>query len=128
MRFLLDTHAFLWWLFDDPRLSANARDIIADADNSILVSSASGWEISTKHRLGRLPVASELARDITGWVERARFEELPIRLAHAQRAGSWAQSHRDPFDRMLAAQCALEEIPLVSRDPAFSAFGIRLIW
>ena len=128
MRFLLDTHALLWWLFDDPRLSSTTRDIVGDGANDILVSSASAWEICTKHRLGRLPAASELARDVAGWVERARFTELPIRFAHAQRAGSWPQAHRDPFDRMLAAQAALEELPLISRDPALSAFGIRLIW
>ena len=128
MRFLLDTHAFLWWLFDDPRISTTAREIVADPENDILISSASGWEISTKHRLGRLAVANELVRDLRGWVERARFRELPISLAHAQRAGGWPQAHRDPFDRMLAAQSALEELPLISRDPALAAFGIRVIW
>jgi len=128
MRFLLDTHALLWWLFDDPRLSGTVREIVADAGNEIAVSSASAWEISTKHRLGKLPAAKQLVRDISGWVERAGFAELPVTIGHAQRAGSWAQAHRDPFDRMLAAQCALEELPLISRDPALEAFGIRLVW
>ena len=128
MRFLLDTHTLLWWLFDDPRLSRVVREIVADGDNEILISSASAWEISTKHRLGKLPSASQLARDISGWVERAGFRELPVTLSHAQRAGSWPQAHRDPFDRMLAAQSALEDLPLISRDPAFPPFGIRLIW
>lgn len=128
MRFLLDTHALLWWLFDDPRLSTVARDVLADAQNEILVSSACAWEISTKHRLGKLPSATELVRDIAEWVRRARFVELPVTIAHAQRAGSWPQAHRDPFDRMLAAQSALEELPLVSRDPSLAGFGIRLVW
>lgn len=128
MRFLLDTHALLWWLFDDPGLSRNAREIISDSDNAILVSSASAWEIATKHRLGRLPAAGELVRDVAGWVERAGLTELPISLLHAQRAGSWTQSHRDPFDRMLAAQSAIEDVALVTRDPVFAAFGIRLVW
>ncbi len=128
MRFLLDTHTLLWWLFDDPGLSSNARDIIADSENGIVVSSASAWEIATKHRLGRLPAATELVRDVAGWVERAGLTELPITIPHAQRAGSWTQSHRDPFDRMLAAQSAVEDLPLITRDPAFAAFGIRLVW
>jgi PIN domain nuclease of toxin-antitoxin system len=128
MRFLLDTHALLWWLFDDPGLSVNARDIIADSENTILVSSASAWEIATKHRLGRLPAARELVRDVAGWVERAGLTHLAITIQHAQRAGSWAQTHRDPFDRMLAAQSAIEDVPLITRDPAFGPFGVRLVW
>jgi PIN domain nuclease of toxin-antitoxin system len=128
MRFLLDTHTLLWWLFDDPRLSATVREIVADAGNEIVVSSATAWEISTKHRLGKLPSAKQLVQDISGWVERAGFGELPVTIRHAQRAGSWPHAHRDPFDRMLAAQSALEELPLVSRDPELEAFGIRLVW
>ncbi len=128
MRFLLDTHALLWWLFDEPKLSRNAREIIADPSNVILISSASAWEISTKHRLGKLPSAKVLVQDIPSWVERAGFTELPVRIAHAQHAGSWPQIHRDPFDRMLAAQSALEDLPLVGCDPAFESFGIRTAW
>lgn len=128
MRFLLDTHALLWWLFDDPGLSEASREIIADPDNRILVSSASAWEITTKVRLGRLDGARELARDVATWVERAGFAELAVRIPHAQRAGSWPQAHRDPFDRMLAAQSALEDLPLISRDEALKSFGIRLVW
>jgi PIN domain nuclease of toxin-antitoxin system len=128
VRFLLDTHALLWWVYDDPALSSTVREIVADPENEILVSSASAWEISTKHRLGKLRGAEELVRDIGGWVERAGFGELPVTIPHAQRAGSWTQAHRDPFDRMLAAQSALEELPLLSRDDAFSSFGIRRVW
>lgn len=128
MRFLLDTHALLWWLYDDPRLPKRVREIVGDSANEILVSSASAWEISTKHRLGKLPSALELVRDISGWVHRAGFLELPVTIPHAQRAGSWPQSHRDPFDRMLAAQSALEELALISKDPQLEDFGIRLVW
>lgn len=128
MRFLLDTHALLWWLFDDPRLTRRVREIVGDSANEVLVSSASAWEISTKHRLGKLHSARELVRDISGWVNRAGFLELPVTVPHGQRAGSWPQRHRDPFDRMLAAQSALEELPLISRDPQFEDFGIRLVW
>lgn len=128
MRFLLDTHALLWWLFDDPQLSTTARDVIADPANEILVSGASAWEMSTKHRLGKLDGASALVGDIPAWIARAGFAELMVSLAHGQRAGSWPLPHRDPFDRMLAAQSAIEDVPLVTKDPAFAGFGIRTIW
>jgi len=126
--FLLDTHALLWWLFDDERLSGDARAVISEPHHRILVSSATAWEIATKYRLGRLDAAKELVEDVSGWIARAGFVELPISLRHAERAGLWTVAHRDPFDRMLAAQSALEDVPLVTRDPAFGQFGIRVVW
>ncbi len=128
MRLLLDTHALLWWLFDDPKLPSSPRELLADPDNDVIVSSASAWEICTKHRIGKLPAASQLIRDVAGWVKRAGFSELPVTIRHAQRAGTWPQPHRDPFDRMLAAQSILEDVPIVSRDKALAAFGVQLIW
>ena len=128
MRYLLDTHALLWWLFDDPKLSARARGIIADAANELLVSSASAWEIATKHRLGRLDSARILVQDMSGWIGKAGFRELPISIAHAQKAGTFALPHRDPFDRMLAAQGVIEDVPLVSRDEVLDSFGATRIW
>jgi PIN domain nuclease of toxin-antitoxin system len=129
MTYLLDTHAFLWWLFDDPKLPATVRGFLADPANRVLVSSASAWEIATKHRLGRLSSAGgALVQDIPGWIARAGFHELVVTVAHAQRAGSAPQRHRDPFDRMLAAQGAIEDVPLVTSDPAFAAFGVKVIW
>ena len=128
LRFLLDTHTLLWWLFDDQRLSEPARAIIADPSNEILVSSATAWEIATKHRLGKLHGVEPLVVDMAEWVRRAGFTELAVRIPHAQKAGSWPQAHRDPFDRMLAAQSALENVPLVTQDHAFASFGIHLAW
>ena len=128
MRYLLDTHALLWWLFDDPRVSSKAADVIADPGNLLLVSAASAWEICTKHRLGKLAVAEELVKDVDLWTRRAGFAGLPITLAHAQRAGSWPHEHRDPFDRMLAAQSLLEKAPLLTRDEKLSRFGVETIW
>ena len=128
MRYLLDTHAFLWWLFDDPNLSSISRRIIRDPKNTISISSASAWEIATKYRLGKLPEAGEVASDITGWVHKASFESMPITIEHAQLAGSWRVSHWDPFDRMLAAQSKLENITLVTVDKAFELFKIEKIW
>src|SRR5262245_7264943 len=110
MRYLLDTHAMLWWIFDDPRLSEIAHDLIADRANEIVTSSASAWEIAIKWRLGRLPAAAQLVRDMPGWIAKAGFTNLAINVIHAQRAGTWPQAHRDPFDRMLAAQSAIENL------------------
>ncbi len=128
VKYLLDTHAALWWLFDDPRLPARARALITERRNEMLISAASAWEIATKHRLGKLECAGELVKDMPGWFRQARFTELPVTVAHAVQAGSWTQPHRDPFDRMLAAQSMLEAVPLISRDKALAAFGVALVW
>jgi PIN domain nuclease of toxin-antitoxin system len=128
LRFLLDTHALLWWMFDDPQLSESARGILADPSNEILVSSATAWEIATKHRLGKLRGVEPLVIDMAGWVRRAGFFELAVSIPHAQKAGSWPHAHRDPFDRMLAAQSALEDVPLLTQDPALKSFGVRVVW
>ncbi len=128
MNLLLDTHAFLWWLFDDPKLSERARHLIRDPEQQVFVSSASVWEISTKHRLGKLDSAASFLQDVEGWTERARFQPLAIQATHARRAGMWPVPYRDPFDRMLAAQSEIEDMPLISRDPALHSFGVRVLW
>ena len=128
LRLLLDTHALLWWLFDSPQLSPRVRGELADPSNKILVSAATVWEITTKHRLGKLGGVDALVDDMAGWVLRAGFTELPVSLRHGQAAGSWPHAHRDPFDRMLAAQSAIEGLPLVTQDPAFEEFGLELVW
>ncbi len=124
---LLDTHIFFWWLFNDRRLPINIREYIQDIDNVVYVSAASVWEISTKYRLGKLPDASEVAKDVSKWVLLAGFQPLNVTLEHAQLAGSWDVSHRDPFDRMLAAQAKLEQISLATIDVAMSKFPIRIL-
>jgi PIN domain nuclease of toxin-antitoxin system len=128
MRYLIDTHVFLWWLFDDPKLPDEIRDIIADPRNEVLVSAASAWEISNKHRLGKLDAAKELVRDVPAWISRAGFAELAITVAHAQRAGGWQHDHRDPFDRMLAAQSEIEGVPLITGDRVLRTFGVPVVW
>lgn len=125
MRFLIDTHIFIWWLGDDPSLSPSLRRLIAGQENQVLVSSVSAFEITTKFRLGKLPSAALLAQDVTGWIERAGFEELPIGAHHAARAGLLPHPHRDPFDRLLAAQALLEGLPLASVDEVFDGMMIE---
>ena len=125
---LLDTHTFLWFLWDDPDLSARAKVAIEDADNRKLVSIASCWEIAIKAGLKKLdlgePAASYLAREI----RTNNFELLPIDLRHATKVEELEQFHRDPFDRLLIAQAQLEGLPLVSREELFDQYGIARLW
>jgi len=123
---LLDTHIFLWWLFDDPKLPGGIREFIRDRNHQIFVSAASVWEIATKFRLGKLPEASEVATDIPHWIIAGGFEPMPVTIKHAQLAGSWDLPHRDPFDRMLAAQAKLEKMPLVTVDALLNAFPVEI--
>ncbi len=126
--YLLDTHAVLWWLTNAPGLSSMAAGLIADPDSRLLVSSASAWEVATKFRLGKLPSAALIANDFGGWVDEMGAHELPITIAHADRAGRFPQPHRDPFDRVLAAQSLLEGVPIISCDAALDAFGVTRLW
>lgn len=128
MRLLLDTHALLWWLTDEPSLSPTARKLIGSGDNEVLVSAVSAWEIGIKVRLGKLPVGEFLVSDFAAYPARERFMELPISADHAVRAALLPGSHKDPFDRMLAAQSQAESLPVISSDPAFDAFGVRRLW
>jgi PIN domain nuclease of toxin-antitoxin system len=128
MRLLLDTHALLWWLDGDPSLSMAAQQAIADPDNEVWVSAASGWEITTKHRLGKLPGAGTVAADVAGCLSAQGFVELPISMEHGARAGSLPGPHRDPFDRVLIAQAMLEALVLVSNETAFDVYGAQRLW
>ena len=128
MRLLLDTHAFLWWVAGDEALSAAARTAIADEGNEVFVSAASAWEITTKHRLGKLPgVAAIIAALDTAIVEQS-FIGLPISVRHGQVAGGLPGPHRDPFDRMLMAQAMADNLVLVSNERAFDAYGVGRLW
>jgi PIN domain nuclease of toxin-antitoxin system len=116
IRILLDTHAFLWWLDGDRRLTRHARTSIADEGTTVLVSAATAWEITTKARIGRLPGAVAVAQDVAGCIVSQGFTSLPISVEHAERAGSLPGPHRDPFDRMLIAQAAAEGLTLLTTD------------
>jgi PIN domain nuclease of toxin-antitoxin system len=127
-RLLLDTHALLWWLAGDQRLSARARDAMGEALDPIFVSAASVWEVTTKHRLGKLPGASAIVGDLAGVIETQGFVGLPITIRHGQAAGALPGPHRDPFDRMLIAQAMLDDLVLVSNEGAFGDYGVRRLW
>ena len=128
VRVLLDTHAFLWWLDGDRKLSRRARLTIGDEANTVLVSAASAWEIATKVRIGKLPGAVDVAADIAGCLTRQQFESLDITVLHAQRAGRLPGTHRDPFDRMLVAQAQIEDLPIITNESVFDKFGVTRLW
>src|SRR5579872_6323911 len=124
MRLLLDTHALLWWLADDSLLTAPARKAIAHKNNIVIVSAASAWEISTKVRLGRLETAAGLAANFATYLAQEQFDSLPISIEHGIRAGSLPGAHKDPFDRMLAAQAQAENLTMISNESVFDSYGL----
>ena len=128
MKVLLDTCTVLWATLSPSSLSPEAREKIADEGNVILVSAASAWEISTKVRLGKLPGAEKLERDYLDVMEDAGYTQLSIDSAAALRAGRLVAEHRDPFDRMIAAQALGMDIPVLSPDSQLDQFGVRRIW
>ena len=123
MRLLLDTHALIWWLEDSEQLSSDARAAIADGGNEIAVSAASAWEMAIKQAAGKLRVPADLDDAITT----SGFSSLSITIEHALRAGALEPHHRDPFDRMLAAQALVESLTIVTRDPRFQPYGVRVL-
>jgi PIN domain nuclease of toxin-antitoxin system len=127
MSYLIDTHILLWWLFDDPKLDSNCREIIHNPDRRIFVSSATAWEIATKYRIGKLPEAKQIVEEYAQILHQSKFIEFAITSAHALRAGSLPILHRDPFDRMIMAQAELENLPVITHDKAFQTGLIQII-
>ncbi|MEO9226719.1 MAG: type II toxin-antitoxin system VapC family toxin [Gemmatimonadaceae bacterium] len=125
---LLDTHAFLWWLAGDARLSKRARSAISDESNDIFVSAATAWEIATKVRLVKLPLPALEGAAMLRAITSQGFHELSVTVAHGERAGSLAGDHRDPFDRMLIAQAHAEAMSIVSNEAIFEGFGVTRVW
>ncbi len=126
--FLLDTHAAAWWWLGDDRLPEAAREAIADKTNQVFVSAVTVWEMANKHRVGKWPEAERLVLGFEPLLVDAGFKSLPITANHARVAGRLQGPHRDPFDRMLAAQSMAEALVMVSTDPVFAAFGARVLW
>lgn len=128
MRLLLDTHAFLWWIADSPQLSGQARQLIGDGENEVLLSAASGWEIAIKARLGRLTLPDEPERFLAEQLAANAFQVLPVHLSHALRVYSLPDHHRDPFDRLLVAQAQVEGMAIVSGDPQLARYLVQVAW
>lgn len=124
---LLDTHAVLWFALGDAHLPDSARRIVTEVP-LVYVSAASVWEIRTKHRLGKLDAAAGLVSGLPAHLRRLGFAPLPIEVEDAELAGALAGDHRDPFDRMLAAQALQRGLPIVSNDAALDPFGVTRVW
>lgn len=124
MRLLLDTHALLWWLTDEEALGERAREHIAAAENAIVVSAASMWEIAIKQRLGK--IVADIA-EIEKEIAQQGMVRLGIEADHLIELTSLPDYHRDPFDRMLIAQARAEDMPLMTRDPEIAAYSVDRI-
>ena len=123
MRLLLDAHTLLWWLADDATLAPEARSLISDPENDVLVSAATVWEIALKQALGKLDAPDDLV-DVLSLIG---FEEVPITGADGYAAAGLDAHHRDPFDRMLVAQALRLEASIISRDPVFARYPATTI-
>ena len=128
MRLLLDTHAFLWFLLDDPGLSETARNLIADPANDIEISPASYWEIAIKIGLGKYSLPEPYDTFMERELAENDFRILPILPRHTSVLTTLPLHHRDPFDRLLVSQAISEGIPLVSNDPALDVYTIQRLW
>lgn len=125
---LLDTHAMLWFFWDDPQLSVNAKAAIEHPNNRKLVSTASCWEVAIKINLGKLDLGESSRTFLPREIAQNNFEMLNITLEHATAVEDLPQHHRDPFDRLIVAQAMVENLQLVSADVTFDAYGIQRLW
>jgi PIN domain nuclease of toxin-antitoxin system len=128
MRLLLDTQAFLWFVTGDARLSQQARQAIEDDQNEVFLSIASAWEMAIKHSLGKLVLTQPFEVLMARAIRENGLRLLPVELAHTAAAGDLPFHHRDPFDRMLIAQAQVGDLPAISADASFDAYGVRRIW
>ncbi len=128
MKLLLDTHTFLWWITDDPQISAKALELMGDSQNDLYWSAASTWEVAIKYALGRLPLPNAPAIFLPAELGKNRIESLPIVDTHAFQAGLLPRHHRDPFDRMLVAQAQVETLGIVSNDTKIRLYNVNVYW
>lgn len=128
MKVLLDTHAFLWWITEDPKLSSKASEIIREGNNELYFSAASGWEIAIKAQLNRIRLPGPPGIFISEQLRINGIQSLPILMSHALHVYNLPEHHRDPFDRILVVQSQLEGLPILTVDPSFSLYEIEVIW
>jgi len=129
VKYLLDTHTFLWVALDDSKISDTAKNAIRDKDAKIFVSPVTAYEIMNKYRIGKLPEYAYVAENYLDVFYKLGAEELLIGTKHLHFAGKFEWSHRDPFDRMLAAQVTIDDLTLITNDPAFQELSwIKVLW
>ena len=128
MRYLLDTHAFLWFVLDDQRISAKAKLIIEDSKNKIYFSAASAWEIAIKTELARLKIKGDFDSFIIEQLSINNFVPLSITISHSLYTKRLPQVHKDPFDRIMIAQSKLEDLPIISMDKEIRKYKVTMVW
>jgi PIN domain nuclease of toxin-antitoxin system len=128
MRLLLDTHAFLWFINDSPELSATARNLMEDSSSDLLLSHASVWEMAIKISLGKLDTPQPFDQFIDTQLQANQIALLHLSVQQIARLVTLPFHHRDPFDRLLAVQALNENLPLLSRDSIFDAYGVQRLW
>ena len=128
MKFLLDTHAFLWWVTNADELSYTVREIITDTDNTILFSVASAWEIVIKFRTGKLSLPEKPEIYIPSRIAANQFQGLPIEINHVLQVANLPDYHKDPFDRILIAQSQIEKVPILTKDNLIIQYQVMTIW
>ena len=128
LRYLLDTHAALWWWSGAAKLGAAGNAVLINRASKVFVSAATAWEVATKYRRGNLPDIGDPAVNFAKHMAANGFHSLPVTEAHAMRGGLLEGEHRDPFDRLIAAQALCEGMIVISRDPKIVAFGCAVIW
>lgn len=127
MRVLLDTHVWLWAVCTPERLGRKARKLIENGDAELLLSAASAWEIAIKFNLGKLDLPEPPDRFVPTRMQRDGILALPVSIAHGLEVANLPPLHRDPFDRVLVAQCRVERLPLLSADPVFRRYGVEVV-
>lgn len=128
LKLLLDTHTLIWWFLGLPKLSQRARKAIDRPNASVYVSAATGWELATKYRSGRLQNVGPLVARMPEYLSQWHFQELPVTMIHSLRAGMLLGEHGDPFDRMLAAQALVEGLVLITSDEKLAGLGPKTLW
>ncbi len=128
MRLLLDTHAFIWFIEGSPEASNKARELIESAENEVLLSMASVWEMAVKGSIGKLEFSEPFEALIPEQLRVNKIDILNIQLSHVLQAHSLPFHHRDPFDRLIISQALVEKLPVVGRDGAFDTYGVERLW
>lgn len=128
MKYLLDTHAFLWFVLDDTRISRKAKSTIKDSKNKIYFSAASAWEMAIKTKLDRMKIKGDLEPFIIEQLSTNNFFPLSITISHSLYTERLPQVHKDPFDRIIIAQSILEDIPLISTDKTIRKYPTTVVW
>ena len=128
MKFIADTHAFLWFITDSERLSPKAKTFLEASESDRVLSAASIWEIAIKTSLGKLSFKKPLEELLPEQIRLNYFQVLDISSEHALRVAGFPMLHRDPFDRMIVAQALVERLPILSNDGALDGYGVRRLW